>query len=340
MDGGDSQRVAGGCRVGMTELHRDPLENFTYFVAGSSPTIVAARNGNGLQCASSLAEGTLLIPAAWRNEWTMVGFAFKPTTLVAGAEVVQYRNRTTSGDVPNPDCTLVLQASGLLQFNRSSTNVLASSATGVIVANTWHYVEMYVRCSDTVGQGIVRVNGTEVINVSGVDTKGTAAGTPALHSDIRLAPKISSATHQYDDFYLKVGAGETFNGSVVVPVSATSLGRTARQAIHVLRGNPAPEAPLTWPTHNIARHAVHVLRSSTILEPTCIDVLTEPFDNLSAWSNAGYSIVAARTATGARGTGFSQCTYTIPAPPNRPWSLSVRRSSSAHFPATSACSSS
>ena len=46
-----------GVRVGMTELLRDPLENFVYFVAVSSPTIVAARNGNGLQTASGIANG-------------------------------------------------------------------------------------------------------------------------------------------------------------------------------------------------------------------------------------------------------------------------------------------
>lgn len=243
----------------MTELLRDPCESFAWFTPSSSPTIVAARNGNGFQTANSIQNLELIIPVDKRSDWTMVGFAFRSITLVANTKVVQYQADTTAG-TGNPDQTLLLQTNGQLQFCRGASTVLGSSATGVIAANTWYYVEVYCRTDETAGVAIVRVNGTEVINLTGQDTKNASApGTPAVQSRVRFASGVTVTT-QWDDFYLKTGAGETFNGSIVV--TAPSDARDARHALYVATQGAAADTAIV----RDARHALYVAQQYTTTE--------------------------------------------------------------------------
>jgi hypothetical protein len=64
--------------------------------------------------------------------------------------------------------------------------------------------------------------------------------------------------------------------------------------------------------------SVGVMASSVGATAAPVDVLLEPFNNLTAWTTVGtWAIVAARTGNGARATGTpggAQARYTIPSP--------------------------
>ena len=49
--------------------------------------------------------------------------------------------------------------------------------------------------------------------------------------------------------------------------------------------------------------SVGVMASAVHIAGSCTDLLSEPFNNLSAWTASGFSIVAGRTGTAARSSG-------------------------------------
>ena len=88
-------------------------------------------------------------------------------------------------------------------------------AAGIIVVNTWYYIEVRATLGDSPnGAVIVRVNGTEVLNTTSLDTKG--GGTKTVYDQIRLVRPSGSGTinSDYDDLYLRTGSAETFRGDV------------------------------------------------------------------------------------------------------------------------------
>ncbi len=72
-------------------------------------------------------------------------------------------------------------ANGAIRVARTQATIssapLAVSANNVIASLAWFYVEVEFVLSDTVGQCRVWINGAKVIDISGVDTKGTAITT-------------------------------------------------------------------------------------------------------------------------------------------------------------------
>ena len=105
-------------------------------------------------------------------------------------------------------------ANGQLSFTMGAA-AIASSATGVIVLNTWHYVEVQVKLHDTTGSATVRVDGTSVITIPTVDTKN--GGTKTVYDTVRLSAGAAGNTNQYDDLYLTMGAGAPFKGDITIP---------------------------------------------------------------------------------------------------------------------------
>jgi hypothetical protein len=61
------------------------------------------------------------------------------------------------------------------QLYYSATTTLGTS-TETISTATWYYLQLYVRVHDTTGQVIIKLDGTEVVNVNNVDTKNTGTG--------------------------------------------------------------------------------------------------------------------------------------------------------------------
>jgi hypothetical protein len=78
-------------------------------------------------------------------------------------------------------CGLEVTSTGALAAGRytaiSTRTVLGTaSAAGVIISNTWHFIEVDVTISDTVGEMTVRVDGAQVLNLTGQDTRNGGTG--------------------------------------------------------------------------------------------------------------------------------------------------------------------
>jgi hypothetical protein len=140
------------------------------------------------------------------------GFAFKPKSLTTSVSIVSFA--ADAGVTQHH--ILQTAASGALRAQRSAS-VLATSAAGVIVLNTWCYVEVRGTLNDTTGAFEVRVNGVPVINFTG-DTKNAGTSTN-IDQVIVGGGTFTSPNFVYDDVYILNTSGSvnnTFLGDVRV----------------------------------------------------------------------------------------------------------------------------
>jgi len=190
----------------------EPFNNFTAapWSTNGSPTIIAGRTGTAANMSGSLQIATYTIPVPSRSDTATVGVAFKWTDAqTTTRNIIDLR---AGGQVHNR--VQVITTTGQLVFTRGVSAAVGTSAAGLVVANTWYYLEFKSFMSDTVGYCLVRLNGVEVINVSGVDTSPT---TEILYNELKIGSGTTSVVQQYDDLYLSTGAGATFKGPITIP---------------------------------------------------------------------------------------------------------------------------
>ncbi|MGW8177407.1 MAG: hypothetical protein ACWGQW_01205 [bacterium] len=74
-----------------------------------------------------------------------------------------------------------------------------SSSSGVIIRDTWFYIELTITVNDSTGSVVVDVDGTEVINQTSIDTQGQAT------DDVYGASFQGSAANfrYFDDLYIR-----------------------------------------------------------------------------------------------------------------------------------------
>lgn len=89
-----------------------------------------------------------------------------------------------------------IDASQNIEANRGSGSSLAASTGSPIVEDTWQYWEVKVRIHDTLGQVIINIDGTEVINSTGLDTNN--AGTTDFKLTMFRIPLSSSNSRRFD----------------------------------------------------------------------------------------------------------------------------------------------
>jgi hypothetical protein len=137
-----------------------------------TPFLTTGRFGG--QCVN-ISNSTVQSPAFTAgNNWAM-GFAFEASSLSSYG--VNGKRLVTLTDGSSQICALYLCSTGKLIFGRtdSTTNAIASSATGIIAAASWNYIEFeLVRNATTGGSVNVYANGTLVANASATNT-GSAA---------------------------------------------------------------------------------------------------------------------------------------------------------------------
>lgn len=95
---------------------------------------------------------------------------------------------------------------GKLQITRNGTQ-LGSTATAALLLNVWHYIEFKVTIHNSTGIAIARVNGVDVINVSGADTQATANATADRIHFAEKATTGGSFNWHVDDIYACDGTG-------------------------------------------------------------------------------------------------------------------------------------
>lgn len=123
---------------------------------------------------------------------------------------------------------LTSNADGSVSVRRGANGgtVLATSATGVILNNTWCYVEVYVKISDTVGEVIVKVDNNTVISITGQDTRNGATGVINAFAYVNAGYTDGFGSNgsqlDFDDTYACSSAGAT-NNTFLGPVRIDGL---------------------------------------------------------------------------------------------------------------------
>ena len=101
--------------------------------------------------------------------------------------------------------------------------VLASATVSNWVANNWYFMEALATLDDTAGRVAVKLNGTTVFDVTGLDTKN--GGTKTVFDAFRVGHQYGNndGNHLYwDDMYLLNGAG-TVNNNFLGDISVETL---------------------------------------------------------------------------------------------------------------------
>jgi hypothetical protein len=100
----------------------------------------------------------------------------------------------------------VKQESGELELIRGGTVIDTTSGLCIGVSN-WHWIEMKIKCHNTLGEYEVRVGGETVLSATSVDTK---YGTNDYHNAFSFRP-VAAEAPMYDDLYICDGSGSINN---------------------------------------------------------------------------------------------------------------------------------
>lgn len=124
------------------------------------------------------------------------GFAWRANGVTSGTIV-----RLMGDGATVTHLQLSWTSTGVLQLHRGAgTTLLASSASGLVAASTYYYIEIEATVDDTVGICNVRLNGNVVISFTG-DTRN--AGTAASLDTIFYTNPLTTSTSTFiDDVYV------------------------------------------------------------------------------------------------------------------------------------------
>lgn len=192
----------------------EPFNNFTFapWTLTGTPTIVAGRTGTAASILGTANRADYSL-AANESDYVTIGFAWRTNTVTTNIRevVLLYSNTNTI-----QQARLIYDGTTAQTLTyRTPAAVLGTSSTGLIPVNTWAYVELQARIHATAGTVVVRVNGSEVLNLSGVNTNNATGD--GLIDTVRLFPNSTGVTNVYDDLYLTVGSGAAFKGDHTIP---------------------------------------------------------------------------------------------------------------------------
>jgi hypothetical protein len=189
----------------------EPFDSLSAWTASGAPSLVAGRTGTAAQLVSSADVLDYNIPAGGQSDELIIGFAWRHND--AATWVREIFGLYSSAGALQRNRIYYELATTTLTVTRGA-NPIATNTTLTLAANTWYYIELRIKLHPTAGFVIVKVNGTEVINATGLNT-GT--GVPMVYDLVRLL-NGNIATHGlWDDLYLKTGAGATFGADPIIP---------------------------------------------------------------------------------------------------------------------------
>lgn len=200
------------------------VDSFEFYVNGliDYPRVWTARNGFDSGWATSpVRTGTRSLYCNNSGEfmWKQVNPSDEHATFIAG--VGFYRNSaddtevinfvSDSGNTSHVSCNV--DTNGAIRVTRGGRTgtTLGTSVTGLVPPSTWHYIEFKATLSDTVGVAVVRVDNTQVLNLTSQDTKN--AGTKTVFDRVYVGQVSSGGSVDcfIDDFYFCNGAGSVNN---------------------------------------------------------------------------------------------------------------------------------
>jgi hypothetical protein len=123
-----------------------------------------------------------------------------PTTNNVGSSIVALRNGATYTFGLRITTTGALEAYRLTSATAGTS--LGVSAAGVIVANTWHFVEVGVVINDTTGSVVVKVDGVTVLNLTAQDTNNAVTNVDTIVLGHTQGSSSNSGVIDLDDLYV------------------------------------------------------------------------------------------------------------------------------------------
>lgn len=166
------------------------------------------------------------VPVADEHATFIAGAYFRSSATLGADSATTYIFGFLSDFAATVHVTIGLAADGSITVRRAGTTLLAQSDPGIVVMNSWHHVEAKVVLNDTTGLAEVYLDGIEVINATGLDTKN--AGTKTGFDTVRFERCTAggSAGHHFDDVFICNGAG-TVNNDILGPCRVSVLLPTA-----------------------------------------------------------------------------------------------------------------
>lgn len=159
----------------------------------------------------------------------LCGFAYKPGAAEANARAVM---KAYNGNANRMQFHVYVTGDGGFivykgdDFNTGANagpggtpSSLGASATGLISAGVYYYVEVKWTINASTGSVHIYLNGTEVLALTGVDTQ---VGSYAAVTGVTLSTSGSSATADFDDVYVAIQSGGGVT-NVLGDVTVTAL---------------------------------------------------------------------------------------------------------------------
>lgn len=194
--------------------------------AGSSVTRTTGRNGVG-QALSTNASTTLAALGAGVSTTTIVGFGYQFSVAGSGAIVSLLEGSTTHLTIMGDGSGNVVVRRGII----SGTILGTSSGVLMSTANTWYFVEVKATIHDSAGAVSVRINGTQVLNLTAVDTKNV--GTTGFIDTVLGNRPGTSGTAFFDDLVILDDTGSApyndfIGDNTVITVLPSAAGDSAQ----------------------------------------------------------------------------------------------------------------
>lgn len=179
--------------------------------ADSNFTVRAGRgSGYSIETSNTILNNHFQTPAFTSSSTIIVGFAIKQDAYTAAVDAVSLREGSTIhltlrlvGD------TVAAQSTGEWRVLRGSTLLGRDTIGAASPVGTWSYVELVAVIADgTAGSFQVWVNGTQYLNITGVDTRNGGTG---VIDNVRFTGSTGASdnTH-FDDIYIMNNSG-SFN---------------------------------------------------------------------------------------------------------------------------------
>jgi hypothetical protein len=208
MDGFDSYTSAG-----------DP--SFPY-VGNLGFSTSSGRFGGGCcQLAGYYSHGTLTFPSSETEVW--LGFAFNVQETITSGDYVIGQFNSGSGI----ESTLTLGPSGAWKTWRGAQNTqIGATGTEVVITNQWHWVEVHMVLSATVGVFELWIDDIQVVNATGANTAG-AGGSSLIGWE--FGGQNNACEYNFDDLYVLNTSGSVNNSrlrdsKIVTLVPASDAG--------------------------------------------------------------------------------------------------------------------
>lgn len=174
---------------------------------GREEVVADGRNGQGIRIMRNSGSGVISQTVPGSPTEIIVGFALRQE----GTEATWKGGIATSGEPAQfsiwdgtTTChgSLTFDSLGRVQWRRGvqSGTVLGTGTTQLSNASGFFYIEVRLKCHDTLGEVEVRVNGVTEILVTGADTRN--GGTDVVNTPTWVCSAGLAVTFCFDDLYI------------------------------------------------------------------------------------------------------------------------------------------